>query len=106
MAIYPERSQAMQRPSYEVVPISPAPQASERVVYNSLSQAVSMGRFSGVEITPELAVMYELERVKPLDAEPVISDQVLMAGLIERTGGPVEVFKRAYPNIFSSPSIK
>lgn len=69
----------------------------------SLSQAINMGLFSGVEITSEEASLYKTLREKPLDGVGSLkSDQVLMAEDV-LTGEKSTHFKKAFPQIFPPP---
>lgn len=67
---------------------------------SSLSQAISMGLLSKVEITPEEAFLYKSLRNKPLnETESLKSDQTIMAEDV-LTGEKSAKFKQAYPHIF------
>lgn len=66
----------------------------------SFWQAINMGFYSGVVFTKEQMGLYKEERLKPLVGGQIESDQVLMAKILEATGGPADFFKEKYPNIF------
>ncbi len=94
-------------PTTEVPPSAAMPEAQPSFIRPgeifvndpSFWQAVDMGFHSGVVLTEEQVRLYREERVKPLDGNSP-SDQVLMAGVLQETGGPVDFFREAYPNIF------
>ena len=69
-------------------------------------QAEDMALRSGVTITPEQANLYHGLREMPMNGEPLKSDQELMVEVLEKTDGPVEIFKQTYPNIFPPVSVK
>lgn len=61
-------------------------------------QAKNMGIYSGVPLM--FQEQLDLYRELREDNQNPDSDQVVYATVLEQTGGPVEVFKAAYPNIF------
>ena len=69
-------------------------------------QAEDMALRIGVEVTPRQVKLYRELREEPMNGEPLKSDQKIMAVVLEQTGGPVEIFKQSYPNIFPPEVVK
>ena len=66
----------------------------------SLLQAINMGLFSKIDITPEEASLYKTLRDKPSEGRGSVKcDQVLMAEDV-LTGDKSAEFKKAFPQIF------
>jgi hypothetical protein len=106
MALYYEIDPGLRAPSS---PELKWPQRPPGVIIDSsLEQARDLGVISGIKITPKEAILYKALRERPMDPdrkEPLKSDQVLMASVLEQTGGPVDLFKAAFPNIFPQPQV-
>lgn len=86
----------MQRPVIHKIQSSFSSSGEVFAKDSSLSQAIIMGAFSKVEITPEEAILYKTLREKP---ESLESDQALMAENVLNSEKSAQ-FKKAYPQIF------
>ncbi len=71
--------------------------SGDRIQNPTFLQALYMAEISRISITREQIDLYIAKRT---DCKVLLSDQHVLAEVLEQSGGPVDCFRNAFPNIF------